>query len=206
MCRYGAALALGVACAGTGLKEAIALLETLSNDPVSYVRQGALIASALVLVQQNDQTCSRVAHFRQLYAKVTTSLLLFVVFCLVTESIAFTTAAPASTYWQRLLRMAKSIQFDLKFLINKSVNQSWSHKEHNYFKVELIISSYCYKYKAVRQSVNDRPDDDVWIMAQYSIWNEKNTICTTLLTGRTAIYCPSFCFDAIFVYVCGYRW
>ena len=76
MCRYGAALALGVACAGTGLKEAIALLETLSNDPVSYVRQGALIASALVLVQQNDQTCSRVAHFRQLYTKVITSLLM----------------------------------------------------------------------------------------------------------------------------------
>jgi len=74
-CRYGAALALGVACAGTGLKEAIGLLETLSNDPVSYVRQGALIASALVLVQQNDQTCSRVAHFRQLYAKVVICLL-----------------------------------------------------------------------------------------------------------------------------------
>jgi len=70
LCRYGAALALGVACAGTGLKEAIALLEVLSNDPVSYVRQGALIASALVLIQQNDQTCARVAHFRQLYAKV----------------------------------------------------------------------------------------------------------------------------------------
>jgi len=72
VCRYGAALALGVACAGTGLKEAVALLETLSNDPVSYVRQGALIASALVLVQQNDQTCARVAHFRQLYTKVDT--------------------------------------------------------------------------------------------------------------------------------------
>jgi len=75
--RYGAALALGVACAGTGLKEAIALLETLSNDPVSYVRQGALIASALVLVQQNDQTCARVAHFRQLYTKVVTGCRLF---------------------------------------------------------------------------------------------------------------------------------
>jgi len=70
MCRYGAALALGVACAGTGLKEAVALVETLSNDPVSYVRQGALVASALVLAQQNDQTCARVAHFRQLYTKV----------------------------------------------------------------------------------------------------------------------------------------
>ena len=77
MHRYGSALALGVACAGTGLKEAIALLETLSNDPVSYVRQGALIASALVLVQQNDQTCARVAHFRQLYAKVVTGSWLF---------------------------------------------------------------------------------------------------------------------------------
>ena len=70
LCRYGAAIALGVACSGTGLKEAVALLETLSNDPVSYVRQGALIASALVLIQQNDCTSSRVAHFRQLYAKV----------------------------------------------------------------------------------------------------------------------------------------
>ena len=77
MCRYGAALALGVACAGTGLKEAIGLLETLSNDPVNYVRQGALIASALVLVQQNDQTCPRVAHFRQLYTKVVTGCVIY---------------------------------------------------------------------------------------------------------------------------------
>ena len=45
-CRYGVALALGVACAGTELKEAVSLLETLTNDPVSYVRQGTLIASS----------------------------------------------------------------------------------------------------------------------------------------------------------------
>lgn len=68
--RYGAAMALGIACAGTGMKEAIGLIEPMTNDPVNYVRQGALIASALILVQHNDNTCSKVAHFRQLYAKV----------------------------------------------------------------------------------------------------------------------------------------
>lgn len=68
--RYGAAMALGIACAGTGMKEAIGLIEPMTNDPVNYVRQGALIASALILVQHNDNTCSKVTHFRQLYAKV----------------------------------------------------------------------------------------------------------------------------------------
>lgn len=68
--RYGAAMALGIACAGTGLKDAISLLEPMTNDPVNYVRQGALIASALVLAQQNENTSARLAHFRQLYAKV----------------------------------------------------------------------------------------------------------------------------------------
>ena len=63
-------MALGVACAGTGLKEALALLEPLTNDPVNYVRQGALIASALILIQNNENTCPKVNHFRQLYAKV----------------------------------------------------------------------------------------------------------------------------------------
>ncbi|XP_041353405.1 26S proteasome non-ATPase regulatory subunit 1-like [Gigantopelta aegis] len=68
--RFGAAMALGIACAGTGLKEAINLLEPMTQDPVNYVRQGALIASALVLVQQNEVTCPKMAQFRQLYAKV----------------------------------------------------------------------------------------------------------------------------------------
>ncbi|XP_055937384.1 26S proteasome non-ATPase regulatory subunit 1-like [Argiope bruennichi] len=68
--RYGAALALGISCAGTGNKEAISLLEPMTNDPVNYVRQGALISSALILIQQTEQTCPKVKDFRQLYAKV----------------------------------------------------------------------------------------------------------------------------------------
>uniref|UniRef100_T1J564 26S proteasome regulatory subunit RPN2 C-terminal domain-containing protein n=1 Tax=Strigamia maritima TaxID=126957 RepID=T1J564_STRMM len=63
-------MALGIACAGTGLKEAIALLEPVTNDPVNYVRQGALIASALILIQQTEATCPKVKDFRQLYTKV----------------------------------------------------------------------------------------------------------------------------------------
>jgi 26S proteasome regulatory subunit N2 len=43
--RYGAAMALGIACAGTGLREAIALLEPMAKfDPVNFVRQGALVS------------------------------------------------------------------------------------------------------------------------------------------------------------------
>lgn len=68
--RYGAAMALGIACAGTGLKEAIALLDPMTNDPVNFVRQGALIASAMILIQQTEATCPRVKDFRSLYAKV----------------------------------------------------------------------------------------------------------------------------------------
>lgn len=70
--RYGAAMALGIACAGTGLKEAINLLEPMTNDPVNYVRQGALIASAMILIQQTESTCPKVKDFRTLYAKVIT--------------------------------------------------------------------------------------------------------------------------------------
>ncbi|KAJ8277195.1 hypothetical protein GJAV_G00072450, partial [Gymnothorax javanicus] len=68
--RCGAAMALGICCSGTGNKEAINLLEPMTNDPVNYVRQGALIASALIMIQQTEVTCPKVNQFRQLYAKV----------------------------------------------------------------------------------------------------------------------------------------
>ncbi|XP_055616187.1 26S proteasome non-ATPase regulatory subunit 1 [Toxorhynchites rutilus septentrionalis] len=72
--RYGAAMALGIACAGTGLREAIALLEPMAKfDPINFVRQGALIASAMILIQQTDQTCPKVTFFRQLYTQVITN-------------------------------------------------------------------------------------------------------------------------------------
>jgi len=65
-------MALGIACAGTGNKEALGLIEPMKNDPTNYVRQGALIASAMILVQQTEQTCPKVKDFRALYQKVIT--------------------------------------------------------------------------------------------------------------------------------------
>lgn len=68
--RCGAAAALGIACAGTGLTEAVALLETLTDDPVDFVRQAALISLAMVLMQQTEAGCPKVKQIRALYAKV----------------------------------------------------------------------------------------------------------------------------------------
>jgi 26S proteasome regulatory subunit N2 len=52
---------VGISCAGTGLSEAISLLEPLTSDVVDFVCQGALIATATVMVQISD---SRVGTFR----------------------------------------------------------------------------------------------------------------------------------------------
>lgn len=32
----------------------------MTNDPVNYVRQGALISSALIMIQQTEVTCPKV--------------------------------------------------------------------------------------------------------------------------------------------------
>lgn len=37
------------------------MLEPMTNDPVNYVRQGALIASALIMIQQTEVTCPKVS-------------------------------------------------------------------------------------------------------------------------------------------------
>ena len=68
--RYGAAMALGISCAGTGLDEAIDLLEPMLKDSTDFVRQGALIALAMVLVQQNEAMCPRMTSIRKTMMKM----------------------------------------------------------------------------------------------------------------------------------------
>ncbi|KAF2721807.1 26S proteasome regulatory complex, non-ATPase subcomplex, Rpn2/Psmd1 subunit [Polychaeton citri CBS 116435] len=63
--RYGATMALGIACAGTGLDEAIDLLEPMVKDSVDFVRQGALIALSMIMVQQNEVMNPKVKEVRQ---------------------------------------------------------------------------------------------------------------------------------------------
>lgn len=50
--RHGTCMALGIAFAATGNAEAISLLEPLFKDTVGHVRQGAMIALALIMMQQ----------------------------------------------------------------------------------------------------------------------------------------------------------
>ena len=63
--RYGSAMALGIGCAGTGSKEALTLLEPLCDDSIAYVRQGAFISTAMVLVQQTEELQPKVKTFRE---------------------------------------------------------------------------------------------------------------------------------------------
>uniref|UniRef100_A0A8R1HSC1 26S proteasome non-ATPase regulatory subunit 1 n=2 Tax=Caenorhabditis japonica TaxID=281687 RepID=A0A8R1HSC1_CAEJA len=63
--RYGAAMALGIACAGTGNMEAIALIEPMISDKEGYVRKGALLSLALIMSQQTDYHCPKVNGFRK---------------------------------------------------------------------------------------------------------------------------------------------
>jgi 26S proteasome regulatory subunit N2 len=60
--RYGSAMAVGIACAGTGLPEAKDLLDGLLTDAVDYVRQGAYLAMAMVMQQQPE---AKVGAFRK---------------------------------------------------------------------------------------------------------------------------------------------
>lgn len=68
--RYGAAMALGISCAGTGLAEAIDLLEPMIKDPTDFVRQGALISLAMIMVQQNEAMNPKVAEIRKTLKKI----------------------------------------------------------------------------------------------------------------------------------------
>jgi 26S proteasome regulatory subunit N2 len=52
--RYGAAMAVGIAAAGTGLRDAVSLLEPMLRDSVDFVQQGALVAMSLVMMEQPE--------------------------------------------------------------------------------------------------------------------------------------------------------
>lgn len=67
--RYGAAMALGISCAGTGLDEAIDLLEPMIKDPTDFVRQGALISLSMIMVQQNEAMNPKVGTIRKTLIK-----------------------------------------------------------------------------------------------------------------------------------------
>lgn len=68
--RYGTAMALGISCAGRGLPQAVEVLMPLTKDPVDFVRQGALIALAMILIQQNEKSYPKVKEVRELYASM----------------------------------------------------------------------------------------------------------------------------------------
>lgn len=69
--RYGAALALGIGCAGTGSQDALRILAPLSTDKEDFVRQGALIALSMVFIQVTEVQEPKVATIRKLFEKMT---------------------------------------------------------------------------------------------------------------------------------------
>lgn len=66
--RYGAAMALGISSAGRCLPAALKVLEPLTKDTVDFVRQGALVATSMILIQQNDVTYPKLKDFTSKYA------------------------------------------------------------------------------------------------------------------------------------------
>ena len=68
--RYGSTLAVGIACAGTGLPEAIELLEPMTKDATDFVRQGAMIALSMVMIQETEVRNPKVKDIRGIFEKV----------------------------------------------------------------------------------------------------------------------------------------
>jgi len=64
--RYASCIAVGIAMAGTGDSESIAMLEPILDDMTDYVRQGALVGTALIYMQQSDSCNGRkIRTFRE---------------------------------------------------------------------------------------------------------------------------------------------
>ena len=47
-------MAVGISCAGTGMREAQQLVQPLLTDAADFVRQGAFVATALIMLQQPE--------------------------------------------------------------------------------------------------------------------------------------------------------
>lgn len=69
--RSGAALAVGIACAGTGMTDAIEVLKPMLDDLEDFVKQHAMIAMAMVLQQQSDAEVPYAKEFRRYLRKLT---------------------------------------------------------------------------------------------------------------------------------------
>ena len=63
--RYGACLAVGVACAGSAHQGAIDMLRPMMKDKVDFVRQGAFIAMAMVLMEESPAACPALGTVRE---------------------------------------------------------------------------------------------------------------------------------------------
>ncbi|KAJ3908642.1 D-isomer specific 2-hydroxyacid dehydrogenase [Lentinula edodes] len=68
--RCGATLALGIACAGTGMQDAIEILEPMTKDSVDFVRQGAFVALGMILLEQSEASSPSLASTRSLYSRI----------------------------------------------------------------------------------------------------------------------------------------
>jgi len=64
--RYGAAIAIGIACIGSGSSVGVELLEKLSVDSTDFVRQGALIGLALVYMHHTEERSPKSLEIRKL--------------------------------------------------------------------------------------------------------------------------------------------
>mmetsp|Transcript_12734 Transcript_12734/g.21325 ORF Transcript_12734/g.21325 Transcript_12734/m.21325 type:complete len:821 (-) Transcript_12734:281-2743(-) len=68
--RYGACIAIGIACAGSAFKDAIDLLTPMLEDSIDFVRQGALLAMAMVLQQTSEARSPSVKKFKALLSSI----------------------------------------------------------------------------------------------------------------------------------------
>ena len=68
--RYGACLAVGIACAGTASAEGIRLVSPMIKDNTDFVRQGALMAMSMMLMQETVAKCEHVKEFTENLEKI----------------------------------------------------------------------------------------------------------------------------------------